>query len=331
MRGMDDIKLEDVSCPLCGQYNETVVVRQIDRVHGIDKSTVWLLRSCPSCQHYYLLPRPDYASIGLFYPQTYAFHNPSKFKVIIRTLLRDAASQLYFPEQRPSDFEYCPPKSLLLRLAGWVLLPVLWRKGLCGAASVFMTSKTYGLSINPGTSFLEIGCGAGWELHLTDPSLSIRALARSGVQCIAVEPSRTCWKHLARDSVTVYPSVNALIAARPGTFDTIRLNWSLEHIHDPVGVFKQLRELCHPETRVIVTVPNYDGLTYSCFPDAIEVPVHLQYFTPASMRKLCEISRFRVDRLQTFCTPSHITYLSVWSKGKFQSKFLCEKDIEFWP
>ena len=232
--GVDDIKLEEVPCPLCGQYNETVVARQSDRVHGIDKSTVWKLRSCPPCQHYYLSPRPDIASIGRFYPQTYAFHNPSKFKVMIRTLLRGAVSQLYFPEQRPADFEYYPPESLPLRLVGWMLLPVLSWKGLCGAASVFMTDRAYGFSIKPGMSFLDIGCGAGWELHLTDPSLSIRALARSGLRCVAVEPSRFCWNQLAQDSVTVYPTVHDLMAARPDLAKALmeRIVWSSLCVHD---------------------------------------------------------------------------------------------------
>lgn len=316
------VTLEEVPCPLCGQYNETIAARQIDQIHQMDETTTWLLRHCSSCHHYYLSPRPDHTSIDCFYPSQYAFYNPNKLKVAIRGLLREAVSQLYLPAHKPEAFDYHPSSNVLLRWVGMLLLPFLSLKGLCGAASVYVTPRTYGVPIRPGMSFLEIGCGAGWDIHLTDPSLSIRALARAGVRCMAVEPSSVCWEALAADGITVYASVVDLVAARPGLFDVVRLNWSLEHVHNPLDLFKNLRKLCGSGTRVIMTIPNYDGLTYSFFPDCIEVPVHLQYFTPSSVRKLCEMSGFHIERLHTFCTPSLIACVIGLMEGKRPERVL---------
>lgn len=298
------VTLEEVSCPLCGQQNQAVAAKQTDRIHRMDDVTTWLLRHCPCCHHYYLSPRPDRGSIGLFYPERYAFYSPNKTKAVIRAWLRAIVSQLYLPTSRPESFDYYPPYRVLLRWAGTLFLPFLAMKGLCGVASVYLSRRTYQIPIEPGMSFLEIGCGAGWDLHLTELDLSIRALARAGVRCVAVEPSRTCLNSLAGDGIKAYPSMKDLIAARAEKFDVIRLNWSLEHVHDPLDLFKDLRGLCESGTRVIVTLPNYDGFTYSVFPDCIEVPLHLQYFTPSSVRKLSEMSGFQVERLHTFSTPS---------------------------
>jgi len=107
-----------------------------------------------------------------------------------------------------------------------------------------------------------------------------------------------------------------LVSRDSGRFDVIRLNWSLEHIHDPVGLFRLLQSVSHPRTKVIVTVPNYEGLTYSVFPDCIEVPVHLQYFTPSSMSRLCDLTGFRVEHLHTFSTPSVIACAIALMEGK---------------
>ena len=122
--------------------------------------------------------------------------------------------------------------------------------------------------------------------------------------CVAVEPSRICRQQLAGEGITTYATLSECAKAGHGPFAVIRLNWCLEHTHDPVGLFRELRALCGRDTKLIVTVPNYDGVTYEFAPDFIEVPLHLQYFTPDSMRRLCSLTGFRLERLHSFCTPS---------------------------
>jgi hypothetical protein len=302
--GIDPANLEEVPCPLCGEQSEMVVTRQKDFVHGVDGSTLWNLKLCEQCHHYYVSPRPDGKSMERFYPKEYFFYNPSKLKTVVRNLLRHIASQAYIPDQKPGNFTYYPERHFLLQVIALGLLPLLSKRGLSAVASTCMTRQTYGVAIEPGMAFLEIGCGAGWDVHLTEPDLSIRALARSGVDCVAVEPSEACREQLMRDGVLSFATLSGVAEGQRSPFDIIRLNWSLEHMHDPVGLFTGLRELCGMHTKMIVTVPNYDGISYRYAPECIEAPLHLQYFTPDSIKKLCSLTGFHLERLHSFCTPS---------------------------
>jgi len=171
--------LEEVPCPLCGLHNTVVAARQKDLVHRIDSATVWTFRHCHQCNHYYLSPRPDVQTIGYFYPTTYSFHETHKLKVTMRSWLRTIVSQFYQPRYRPREFDYYLPERFLLRCLAACLIPVVSFNGLFGAVSTYLTRRTYDITLDPGMSFLEIGAGTGWDIHLTERDLSIRAPRQS--------------------------------------------------------------------------------------------------------------------------------------------------------
>ncbi|MBI4061619.1 MAG: class I SAM-dependent methyltransferase [Elusimicrobia bacterium] len=258
----------------------------------------------------------------MIYPENYSYFKPSKLKSFFREILRVWVTQPYIPSEDVAGFEYHPKKNRFLMAVARLLLPLLARRGLICLASPFMTERSYGMEFRAGMKFLEIGCGAGWEAHLTDPSLSIRSMARRGILAVGVEPSAACRAELVKDGVRVYPTVKALELNETGFFDFIRMNWALEHVADPVDMLRTLTGFCGPQTKMLITVPNYDGISYKIAPDCIEVPVHLQYFTEKSLRKLCVMTGFKVDRLFTFCTPSLLAVMIGFKENKEPNQVL---------
>lgn len=307
---------EDVPCPLCGVDSKKVVASQRDFVHRVDTETRWHLRECGFCRHYYLSPRPTKESISSYYSADYSYHNINRAKRCARHLLRRVVQYAYLPDVSSYGFSYYPRGSGALRALGCMLVPLLANRGLSGVSAVWMTPVSYGLAIRPGMRFLDVGCGTGWDAHLTMPVLGLRGLARRGVECVGIERSAACRARLAKDGIRAYACVSECLHACEKPFNLIRLNWCIEHVHDPLELFHRLRGLSDENTKIIVTLPNYDGVAYTLSPECIEVPLHLHYFTVASLRKLCAKTGYRVERMHTFSTPGVLAYAIGLREGK---------------
>ena len=70
----------------------------------------------------------------------------------------------------------------------------------------------------------------------------------------------------------------------------------LEHIYDPVGHLRAVRERLHPDGVAAVVVPNYNSplrwLLQKRWP-SFKVPEHVMYFQEASLRKAFELAGYR--------------------------------------
>jgi SAM-dependent methyltransferase len=86
-------------------------------------------------------------------------------------------------------------------------------------------------------------------------------------------------------------------------FDVIRFNWSFEHIHNPTQTILECRRILKKDGRLIMFLPNYNGITYKIFPQCVEIPVHLYYWTTDTFLRLCKKTNFEVVDYYTFSYP----------------------------
>jgi SAM-dependent methyltransferase len=78
-------------------------------------------------------------------------------------------------------------------------------------------------------------------------------------------------------------------------FEAITMRQSLEHVHQPLDVLRAARALLTSGGRLVVTVPNFDGLTSRWFGadwHGLDVPRHLTHFTPLTLRAMLERAGF---------------------------------------
>jgi SAM-dependent methyltransferase len=126
---------------------------------------------------------------------------------------------------------------------------------------------------------LDIGCGTGqilrvardlgWKAHGTE--LSEHAVQRLKFEGFAVA---------CLDDDRELP---------PGSFDVITLVEVLEHLRDPRAIVRRASTLLRPGGVFYLTTPNFNSLSRRCLGATwriIEVPEHLFYFTPVSVRQL---------------------------------------------
>lgn len=195
-----------------------------------------------------------------------------------------------------------PPEDFLERLYEEVIDPGRalsmsespgWVAHQLGLAALLLEELERVFGADPGLRVLDFGCGHG--------SL-VRALNGSRVGCLGFETSRRRQEHLRARCL---PAVGDLgEARRRGPYHAIVLSDVLEHVPAPRETLSHCRDLLLPRGLLLVCVPNFDGRRLMAARDAIarggsperEVNPweHLNYFSPASLRRLLRDGGFAV-------------------------------------
>lgn len=86
----------------------------------------------------------------------------------------------------------------------------------------------------------------------------------------------------------------------PDSFDAVTL-WSVfEHLHDPLGTLRVLRDVIKPDGRLFMVLPNFRSLERMLFRTrwfALELPRHLYHFTPATLDRMLGRGGFQVETM----------------------------------
>ena len=128
---------------------------------------------------------------------------------------------------------------------------------------------------------LDVGCGNGAFLH--------RA-ARAGWKGVGVEPSgRSAEVAHAAYGVHVYYEALERAPLAPGSFDAVTFWHVLEHVADLRGTLRTATALLHQRGKLVISVPNFAGWECRLYRGhwaLFDVPRHVNFFTPATLRTL---------------------------------------------
>jgi SAM-dependent methyltransferase len=84
----------------------------------------------------------------------------------------------------------------------------------------------------------------------------------------------------------------------PESFDVVTLWHSLEHVHHPIEVLREVWRLLAPGGRILVAVPNIRSGPRRWFGPAWRgwsLPHHLIHFTPDTLRRMVETAGFQIE------------------------------------
>jgi SAM-dependent methyltransferase len=87
----------------------------------------------------------------------------------------------------------------------------------------------------------------------------------------------------------------------PESFDVITMWHSLEHVHNPRQVLQETYFLLAPGGKLLVAVPNIDGLPFRWFGSSwygLDLPRHLTHFSPLTLRWMLERAGFQVGAVR---------------------------------
>jgi 2-polyprenyl-3-methyl-5-hydroxy-6-metoxy-1,4-benzoquinol methylase len=148
-----------------------------------------------------------------------------------------------------------------------------------------------------GARLLDLGCGGGQLL----------AQARDrGAAVVGVDPASHAHAACQRLGIRVAASLEELAMQR---FDGAVMSHVLEHVADVAATLLELRARLAPAGWLCVEVPNRASLRARLSPGVVTrlgaderyraFPIHLSYFTPATLTRALAAAGFAVERMTT--------------------------------
>lgn len=138
---------------------------------------------------------------------------------------------------------------------------------------------------------LEIGCASGSFLHL---------MAAKGWQVQGVEFSEKAAQATQELGYGVHVGPLETTLDTKESYDLI-VGWMvLEHLHDPIGGLRKLREWAKQGAWLVLSVPNAGSFEFNFFKSrwyALQLPTHLHHFTPDTVEKVLAASGWKLEKI----------------------------------
>jgi len=140
---------------------------------------------------------------------------------------------------------------------------------------------------------LEIGFGDG---------LFLEYMSNKKWDVYGIEIEESCVKRLKKLGIeNVYAGNIFSVPFDDKTFDLVRMNQTLEHMHDPLKVLMEVKRILKENGRLIIAVPNFDGACHRMFKQyaySLHIPFHLYFFSLATLEKLiARVGGFKIVRV----------------------------------
>jgi 2-polyprenyl-3-methyl-5-hydroxy-6-metoxy-1,4-benzoquinol methylase len=164
---------------------------------------------------------------------------------------------------------------------------------------IFNFNGTVLPQLTPGR-MLEVGCASGSFLH----HMAAKDWIVQGIEFSesAAQAARLLGYKVHTGSLENAPKPHEL-------FDLI-VGWMvLEHLHDPIGGLRKLKEWSKPDAWLVFSVPNANSFEFNLFKEkgfALQLPTHLQHFTPQTLAMVLQESGWYIYKIYHQRTLSNI-------------------------
>jgi len=141
---------------------------------------------------------------------------------------------------------------------------------------------------------LDVGCGSGDLLE---------HFAKRGWEIYGIDPSASAVAAAAKRGATVHQGTLRDQPWPPGSFALITFQHALEHIEEPVEALRYASALLAPGGLLVIDVPNWScwqrRLLFRSRWHPLELPRHLQHFSPRALQRLAALLGLRVRSVGT--------------------------------
>jgi SAM-dependent methyltransferase len=280
------LKLERISCPLCGSSSSSVVMTSRDYLCGL--AGEFHVERCHACGHRFMNPRPVSDSLGACYPEQYGPHQSvpqtaagSGAVAKSVTTAKSGSSSVRRPKYlRILPLRYVPG---LKHFYNWLMddrsQPVPTPQTVIkeGAHSV----RTAGSDkIKPRA--LELGCATGQYL--------VR-LQEAGWSATGIEPGERPSSIARAAGLDVQCGTLEAAELQPEQFELATAWMVIEHVPDARETLRRLHSILKPGGTLLFSIPNagcWEAWFFGKYWYVWELPRHLHHFTPASIRRLLQ-------------------------------------------
>ena len=282
--------MEKINCNFCSSAENKIITTQTDIIYKTTSKNFNVVE-CLNCGLNFVNPRPSEEEIGDYYKTDYQFHKSSSyFKVLLRKITK------YIANSKLSIFA--------------TYLPILNEK-----LKYYVQKEVKNpIKLKKNDFFLDVGAGSANMSYFWDYEGSLNYYKSKTNNIFAVEPGDTSLKQLKENNITSFKLIDDV--PKNLSFDVIRMNWSLEHVHDPKKYFEFFKNNLQKNGKVLLCIPNYNGLLYQLDKSQVELPIHLYHFKKNDIQNYCKSYGLKVLEFQTLSLASMF-----YAVSKYNSKF----------
>jgi SAM-dependent methyltransferase len=257
-----EIALEEVACPVCISSRHRRHLETTDPLHGV--GGVFQIVRCEDCRHIFMNPVPTADSLAACYPAAYGPHAGQA-----------ADTSLPSPGGSPGQSE--------TQVSPWYLSSGFRRiPGLRSLYCWLSGTRSNYLPTPPekDARVIEVGCATGGFL---------RKLSDAGWQAEGVELVETAAAVAQRQGFPVHVGTLQSAELAADTYDAVFAWMVIEHLPDPKAAFCEFHRILKHDGQLAFSVPNvscWEPLVFRRSWYVWEVPRHLHYFGPRSLRQL---------------------------------------------
>lgn len=144
------------------------------------------------------------------------------------------------------------------------------------------------------TIVLDIGCGVG-ELLLRLKELSCNAYGAD------VDEITSKYLHETMNLNVAVCDIDSGTPFSDNFFDVIIMRHSLEHVHNPADVLREVKKIMKPGGLLVIGVPNIDSFVSKITKEKwndLDIPRHLFHFNPLTISALLHKSGFSIESIR---------------------------------
>ena len=247
--------MEHVVCNFCSSTEYKFIASSRDYLHKTSND-IFTIVECSKCGLCYTNPRPAEKDMQIYYSDKYSFFGDEN---ILKALYH-----LFFITISKSRF-----------LCSFLnFIPFFRKKIILHLKPKKMQNPQV---IKDNEFFLDIGAGTGISYtHWWGRGGSLKTYFKYSKNIYAVEPNKKSHNILKKYTKKSFLSIDEIPISLK--FDKIRLNWSLEHVHNPQKYFSFISKKLKPTGDALICVPNFGGHIYKIDPSNSELPIHLYHF-----------------------------------------------------
>lgn len=297
------------SCPVCSEKGNLLYQNLED--HLFKTPGFWNVKKCENlyCATLWLDPTPTEEDLQKIYTNYHTHTSPFSLppkKNFARDLLETIRGAYLYKNYNYEPTIHSPIRSLCGLLS---YLHPAWRDAQ--AANIFyLPAKKEGL-------LLDVGCGNG---------STIQMMAKKGWKGVGIDFDDKAVEHARSKGLEVKQGDIFSQKFRDASFDAIILSHVIEHVPSPIRVLTECRRIMKEGGSLIAITPNARSRGYSLYREnwrGLEIPRHLQVFTPESLSKAAKLAGFR--KVKSFTSLQGVLYLLDSSKqmaeyGTFETK-----------
>lgn len=292
--------LETVNCPICNSGDYKIYVEGAKELYN-NFDEYFDVCKCSKCGHLFTNPRPTAETIKYFYPDTAGYYKPVKY-------------------EEEKSYKYEVYKGVLNRYYGYrldakvnafiVMFMRLFRNNSIKVSHMphfIQNGKLLDIGCSYG-AYLKKMKSLGWNVYGTEinEKAADYAINNQGIKNI-----EKCFFEKSK--------------YEDNYFDVINMNMCLEHVYDLNKTIKKTKDYLKRNGQLLISVPDITGFeakVYKQYAYTLQVPQHLNHFSPESIRMLLEKHGYRVENIVHHSFDRDLVASAGYMKNKQLSKVL---------